>query len=70
MFMEATMLVRQQCKKCNRGVLDTRVRRPLLIKLALFWLPIKRYKCNFCDKKTYLFGSSLHRRQQNHLEVI
>ena len=66
--METTMMVRQQCKKCHRGVLDSRVKRALLVKLALFWLPIKRYKCNICDKKTYLFGSQ-HRRQHNRLQA-
>ena len=68
--METTMMVRQQCKKCHRGFLDSRVRRALLVKVALFWLPIKRYRCNFCDKKTYLFGSSLQRRQQNPLQSV
>ena len=68
--METTMMVRQKCKKCHRGVLDSRVKRPLLIKVTVFWLPIKRYKCNCCDKKTYLFGSSLQPRQQNTLQVM
>ena len=67
--MEATMMVRQQCKKCHRGVLDSRVKRPLLIKVVLFWLPIKRYRCNFCDKKTYLFGSAPNRSGQKPLQV-
>jgi hypothetical protein len=68
--METTMMVHQKCKKCHRGVLDSRVKRALLVKVALFWLPIKRYKCNNCNKKTYLFGSSLNRRDQNTLQVI
>jgi len=68
--METTMMVRQQCKKCHRGVLDSRVKRALLVKVALFWLPIKRYRCNYCDKKTYLFGSSQQRRQQNTLQAM
>jgi hypothetical protein len=68
--MEAMMMVRQQCKKCHRGVLEIRVKRAFLVRVILFWLPIKRYKCNFCNKKTYLFGSSLHPREESHLEVV
>jgi len=68
--MEATMMVRQQCKKCRRGVLETRVKRAFLVRMILFWLPIKRYRCNFCNKKTYLLGSSLHPREESHLEVV
>ncbi|WP_214653089.1 hypothetical protein [Mucilaginibacter segetis] len=27
------------------------------MKATLFWLPIKRYECNSCYKKTYIYGS-------------
>lgn len=69
--METSPTTRQECKKCHKGVLQSRVKRAFLIKVALFWLPIKRYKCNYCNKKTYLFGSSLHRREQNNtLQIV
>jgi hypothetical protein len=68
--METLTMVRHECKKCRKGLLQSRVKRAFLIKIALFWLPIKRYKCNYCDKKSYLFGSSLHRREENKLQIV
>ncbi len=40
------------CPSCN-GRLQ-RVSRHLPVKIILFWLPVKRYKCLRCGKKTYL----------------
>lgn len=47
----------KKCPHCNKGVLRNRAKRPLLVKATLFWLPIKRYECSFCYKKTYVYGS-------------
>jgi len=61
-----TIAKRKPCKKCEKGVLDTRTPRPVLMKMTLFWLPIKRYRCSICDKKSYVFGSSWqHIKQQD-----
>ncbi len=42
------------CPKCGKATLDTRVPRPVMVKLLLFWLPIRRYECSFCFKRSYL----------------
>jgi len=58
--METTVtkqLHRRPCKKCKHGVLDSRLKRPFLIKTLLFWLPLRLYKCNVCNRKTYVLGS-------------
>ena len=47
---------RKRCPHCNNGLLAKRAKRPLLVKATLFWLPIKRYECNSCYKKTYILG--------------
>jgi hypothetical protein len=60
---------RKKCKKCFHGVLDTRSKRPILVKMILFWLPIKRYRCSHCDKKTYVLGSAWVDVKSNHLQT-
>lgn len=47
---------RKKCPKCGEGSLHTRVRKHHLLKMLLFWLPIKRYKCDMCYEKSYIFG--------------
>lgn len=47
-----------QCFKCNKGTLDSRTKRGFFVKNVLFFLPIKRYRCNFCDSKTYVLESN------------
>lgn len=44
------------CPKCKKGSLTERVRRPILVKILLGWLPLKRYRCYQCYKKTYVLG--------------
>jgi len=34
-----------------------RTKRGAVVKFFLFWLPIKRFKCTVCFKKTYVYGS-------------
>jgi len=46
-----------KCPKCSIGVLKIRAKRPFLVKYALFFLPIKRYRCSSCYKKSYVFGT-------------
>ena len=52
-----TLRTKRLCPKCNKGVLDKRTPRGLLVRTAFFWLPIRRFKCSSCDRKTYVFGS-------------
>ena len=33
-----------------------RIRRGLLVKTFLFWLPLKRYKCDKCKRKMLKFS--------------
>ena len=49
---------RKKCPKCKIGRLETRVKRGVLVKTFLFWLPIKRYRCDNCYRKSYVLGSS------------
>ena len=66
--MEALSAIKK-CKKCDSGYLDSRVKKPLLVKLVLSWLPVnvnvKRYRCDYCHKKTYLFSASYTRPVQH-----
>lgn len=43
------------CSKCKKR-LDGRVPRGRLVKMFLFWLPLKRYKCIACNRKLYILG--------------
>lgn len=67
--METSMMTRKKCNKCNKGDLDTRAKRGVFVKMFLFWLPIKRYKCNYCNKKTYLLGSSLQQFHESRFQT-
>ncbi len=51
---------RKKCTKCGKGELDTRIPRSFFVKTFLFWLPLKRYRCNICWAKTYVYGSVWH----------
>ena len=42
------------CPKCGKAALDTRVHRPAMVKLLFFWLPLKRFECSFCFKRSYV----------------
>ena len=43
------------CPKC-KNELDIRVRRGPVVKTLLFWLPIKRYACYYCQRKIYILN--------------
>lgn len=61
------------CPKCKKGFLDYRTPRAFWVKTFLFWLPIRRYKCSYCDKKTYVYGGikkNASTLAPNKLEVI
>jgi len=45
----------KKCPHCTHGVLADRVRRAPMMKLV-FWINVKRYRCNNCDRKTYVFS--------------
>jgi len=63
--MQTLSTQRRKCKKCNTGVLDTRVKRPLFIKVLFFWLTVKRYKCDYCNKRSYSFDKTI-----SHLKLV
>jgi hypothetical protein len=54
--METNGLVKI-CPKCKKGGLNSRIKRGLLIKVFLFWLPLKHYKCSNCLRKTYVWAT-------------
>jgi hypothetical protein len=61
------------CPKCKKGFLDYRTPRAFWVKTLLFWLPIRRYKCSYCDKKTYVYGDLAKTTTEvntNKLEVV
>ena len=43
-----------QCPKC-KSKLEFRVRRSFFVKNFLFWLRLKRYSCNQCKRKVYVW---------------
>jgi hypothetical protein len=45
------------CSKCGRRY-STWIERTLLVKIFLFWLPLKRYMCNNCGRSRHLLRSS------------
>jgi hypothetical protein len=47
---------RRQCPKCRKGLLDERVPRAALVKTFLGFLPLKRYLCRKCMRKTYVLN--------------
>jgi hypothetical protein len=40
------------CRICNNSL--ERIHRPWLIKILLFWLPLKRYYCYSCLKDRWM----------------
>ncbi len=44
----------RKCPHCQKGQLDTRVKRSFLVKYVFFWMDVKRYECNTCGKKSYI----------------
>lgn len=43
-----------KCPHCEKGQLDTRVKRGFLVKYLFVWMNVKRYECNTCGKKSYV----------------
>jgi len=56
--MDPVIMEKKKCRRCGVGKLDTRAKRGILVKTFLFWLPIKRYRCDNCYKKSYVLGSA------------
>lgn len=54
----------KKCPKCKSGYLEHRTPRGFLVKATLFWLPIRRYRCSTCTKKSYVFGTAQARTEQ------
>lgn len=43
------------CWRCHQA-LDTRISRSLILKILLFWLPMKVYFCQKCLTKRYILS--------------
>ena len=43
-----------KCPYCEQGVLDNRIKRGFFIRNFLFWINLKRYECNTCERKVYI----------------
>jgi hypothetical protein len=52
------METKRKCPKCKTGYLEYRTKRSVFVKLVFFWLPIKRYRCSICWKKSHVFERS------------
>lgn len=44
------------CPRCKKADLYERVPRAMWVKTILFFLPLKRYKCNRCGKRSYVLS--------------
>ncbi|WP_419788530.1 hypothetical protein [Mucilaginibacter sp. SP1R1] len=42
------------CRRCGNKI--SRISRDRLVKLFLFWLPLKKYVCYRCHRKSYRWG--------------
>ncbi|MGN5955734.1 hypothetical protein ACP6L2_14075 [Sphingobacterium lactis] len=42
------------CPYCKGAYLYARVHRPWWVKTFLFYIPLKAYKCNNCNKISYV----------------
>jgi hypothetical protein len=43
------------CPKCKLGILEDRVPRSYFVKKVLWFLPLKRYICYRCFRKSYIW---------------
>lgn len=43
-----------KCPKCDNGILNTRIKRSLIVKYVFTWIGDKRYLCNVCGKQSYI----------------
>jgi len=48
----------KSCPHCERGLLNTRVKRGFFVKNLFVWMDVKRYQCNICARKVYLKSDS------------
>lgn len=48
----------KSCPYCQKGILNTRVKRGFLVKNVLLWVDVKRFQCDVCGKKVYLKNNS------------
>jgi hypothetical protein len=52
------------CPKCKHGVLEDRVPRGFFVKYLLAPLPLRRYICYSCFKKSYIW----HKPRKRHIQ--
>ena len=43
-----------KCPHCEKGNLDTRIKRGFFVRNFCFWLDLRRYQCNTCERKVYI----------------
>lgn len=46
----------RRCPRCKKGRLYDRVPRAYFVKIFLFFLPLRRYKCYYCGKRPYILS--------------
>lgn len=68
--MDPIIMEKKKCRRCGVGRLDSRAKRGVLVKAFLFWLPIKRYRCDNCYKKSYVLGSASVPVKNTRLQIL
>ena len=43
-----------KCPCCEKGQLETRVKRSFIVRNLFVWMDVKRYQCNSCGRKVYI----------------
>jgi len=46
----------KKCPNCEKGILDIRIKRSVMVKYIFTWIGNKRYQCNACGIKLYSQG--------------
>ncbi len=54
-----------KCPHCEKGQLDTRVKRGFFVRNLFLWMNVKRYQCNNCEKKVYIKNNHSQKHQLN-----
>lgn len=62
-FFALNVRLKPVCPHCGKESTD-RIRRPLLVKQLLFFLPLVRFECWSCQKKYYVLGFSKNQKMK------
>jgi len=52
------------CKKC-KAPFDERIKRHRLVRLFLFFLPLRRYHCWSCNSKQYVWDKTSKKQKKS-----